>query len=99
MEATTILLSGFLIILLAVLWLLLRRGKLRIQLAQPRERFPLEVLARLHLSSHHSVQVVRVRHRVLVLGVSATAMAVLDSFPAEETARSLPAVDGARRAG
>lgn len=99
METMNVLLGGFFLAGLSVLWLLQRRGKLRIRLAQPSERFPLEVIARLHLSNQHSVQVLRARNRVLVLGVSTATIAVLDSFAWEESAHVLPSPEELRRAG
>ena len=99
MEPTNLLLGGFFLAFIAGLWFLQRRGKLTIRLAQPVERFPLEVVARLQLSNQQTVQVLRTRNRILVLGVSPSTIAVLDSFVGDDPGPALPQVEQLRRAG
>ena len=71
--------AGVLLLLGASLWWLRHRGVASMRLPGGRKR-ALEAVERVALSPHHSLHLVRLGGRGILLGTSPTACAVLESF-------------------
>jgi flagellar biosynthetic protein FliO len=81
-----------LLVMAGVAWFLRRRGLL--QLATPREstRKRLESLERLQLAPQHTLHLVRVGNRALLLSATSSSCTLLDSFEARVLERAGEAV-------
>lgn len=73
-------------LLIGSLWLLRRKGfasgGLRLARAGAGAGRHMEVVERMPLTPHHSLHLVRVDERLILIGVSPTGCASLDAFPA-----------------
>ena len=74
-----------LLLLAAALWVLRRQGLASMNFAigksLARERI-MQVLERVPLTAHHSLHLVRVADRVILIGVSPSGCSPIESFPA-----------------
>lgn len=70
-----------LVLLLGSLWFLRRKGFAQFSVARgnPRPGRPLEVIDRVTLTPHHSLHLVRMADRVLLVGLSPTGCTLLES--------------------
>jgi flagellar biosynthetic protein FliO len=71
-------------LLITTLWLLRRKGLATVNLSLPKRSAgpkQLEILERLTLSAHHSLHLVRVKDKVILLGISPSSCIALESFP------------------
>ncbi len=70
-------------LLMATLWLLRRKGIARLNLALPRRLSgtrQIDVIERTSLTAHHSLHLVRVRDRTILIGVSPSGCQRIASF-------------------
>jgi flagellar biosynthetic protein FliO len=79
------LLAIFLVLALLVttLWLLRRKGLANLNLSLPRRSAgpkEMELVERITLSAHHSLHLVRVKDRILLIGLSPSGCTTLESF-------------------
>jgi len=74
-------------LLIATLWLLRRKGVATLKLSLPRRMARgqlIQVLERVPLTPQHSLHLVRLGDRALLIGVSPTGCTGIDSFPASQ---------------
>ncbi len=77
--------------LLTMVWLLKRKGWARGRVQTSREgQAQLEIVGRLALTPQHSVHLIRLADRILLVGLSPSGCSVLDTAPASSV---LPAGD------
>lgn len=75
--------AGVLGALCLVIWVLRRRGFANITVRRPRQgERRLEVIDRLALTPHHSVHLIRMQDRVLLIGLSPSGCNLLETSPA-----------------
>ncbi len=74
-----------LLLLVGALWVLRRKGLATVNFALGkrlgRERL-MQVIERVPLTTHHSLHLVRIQDRVILIGVSPSSCREIDSFPA-----------------
>lgn len=78
-------LAAFLVLglLVATLWLLRRKGYASLNLALPKRASAtreIELIERISLSAHHSLHLVRVHNRTILIGVSPSGCQRIASF-------------------
>jgi flagellar biosynthetic protein FliO len=80
--------AAFLVLLLLVafLWVMRRRGLATFNLALSKslaKQKAMQVIERLPLTAHHSLHLVRIQDRVILIGVSPSSCTQIDSFAAQ----------------
>jgi flagellar biosynthetic protein FliO len=76
-----------LVLLVAFLWAMRRRGLASFNFALTKsmaKQKAMQVVERLPLTAHHSLHLVRVEDRVILIGVSPSSCTQIDAFPASK---------------
>jgi flagellar biosynthetic protein FliO len=76
-----------LVLLVAFLWAMRRRGLASFNFALTKsmaKQKAMQVVERLPLTAHHSLHLVRVEDRVILIGVSPSTCTQIDAFPASK---------------
>jgi len=75
---------GVLVLLICTLWFLRRKGLASLSMSVPRMRSSqkrMQVLERIPLTPHHSLHLVKVNDRVILIGVSPSGCNHIDALP------------------